>query len=125
MTTHSLFGSGSPARPVTIMTTSTRFEEPSTQQPTIPKPSIQQPSTQPTSILKPAIKRRPIPPPPPSANPFRETQLVKTYELLRGNNGPKSPRAQSWLRNPFEDPEDTRFDPFGEIREKQKSRPKK
>ena len=59
-----------------------------------------------------------IPPPLPSANPFRETTLQRTYDSLRGQRQTQPIRIKSWLNNPFEDPRDERYDPFGDIREK-------
>ncbi|KAF2193180.1 hypothetical protein K469DRAFT_735155 [Zopfia rhizophila CBS 207.26] len=60
-----------------------------------------------------------IQPPMPSANPFADPPLNKSYDLLRGR--PRSTTLTdrgSWTKNPFKDPISDRFDPFGELQEK-------
>ncbi|KAL6704970.1 hypothetical protein ACN47E_007515 [Coniothyrium glycines] len=55
----------------------------------------------------------------PTANPFADPPLNKAYDVLAGR--PRSTTLTdrgSWIRNPFRDPESSRFDPFGELKAK-------
>ncbi|KAI8941696.1 hypothetical protein NX059_002906 [Plenodomus lindquistii] len=63
--------------------------------------------------------RFPIAPPIPTPNPFADPPLNKAYDVLAGR--PRSTTLTdrgSWVKNPFQNPESERFDPFGELKAK-------
>lgn len=56
---------------------------------------------------------------PKPANPFEDPDLNKAYDMLNGRPRSSTLTSKSgWTRNPFEDPGDERFDPFGSLAEK-------
>ncbi|KAJ8117006.1 hypothetical protein OPT61_g1690 [Boeremia exigua] len=60
-----------------------------------------------------------IPMPQPTPNPFADPPLNKAYDVLAGR--PRSTTLTdrgSWIKNPFQNPESERFDPFGELQAK-------
>lgn len=60
---------------------------------------------------------------PPTPNPFADPPLNKAYDVLRGR--PRSTTLTdrgSWVKNPFQDPDSDRFDPFGELAAKDRQR---